>query len=227
MRFCDLFISYKIGLKGIKNTIPFTKLPMYRKIFSVIIFANSITSAILVILKLNLAAYSILALNAIAFIVFTIFDSSKRNLETMLKEHYAPYSKKRMHMVIDVLHSYEIDIHNSDLIDYLIEETQKAKIQSDYLAPLKKPLKTLSAIIIPIIVYISQKIADSATQNEMIIMAVQTIILILLIFSIIFSLSPIIKEFLYRDYNKYDELICDLRQIKLFYASQKDTTSSN
>ena len=32
MRFCDLFISYKIGLKNIKSTIPFTKLPLYRKI---------------------------------------------------------------------------------------------------------------------------------------------------------------------------------------------------
>lgn len=28
MRFCDLFISYKIGLKSIKSTIPFTKLPL-------------------------------------------------------------------------------------------------------------------------------------------------------------------------------------------------------
>lgn len=27
MRFCDFFISYKIGLKGIKNSIPFTQLP--------------------------------------------------------------------------------------------------------------------------------------------------------------------------------------------------------
>lgn len=32
MRFCDLFISYKIGLKSIKSTIPFTKLPLYLQI---------------------------------------------------------------------------------------------------------------------------------------------------------------------------------------------------
>lgn len=37
MRFCDLFISYKIGLKSIKSTIPFTKLPLYRKIFVIIL----------------------------------------------------------------------------------------------------------------------------------------------------------------------------------------------
>ena len=52
----------------------------------------------------------------------------------------------------------------------------------------------------------------------MIFMAVQAIVLILLIFSLIFSLTPIVKDLLYRDYNKYDELISDLRQIKLFYT---------
>ena len=51
MRFCDLFISYKIGLKGIKSTIPFTKLPLYRKIFVIIFFASAIVSGILLLFK--------------------------------------------------------------------------------------------------------------------------------------------------------------------------------
>ena len=54
MRFCDLFISYKIGLKGIKSTIPFTKLPLYRKIFVIIFFASAIVSGILLLFKLTL-----------------------------------------------------------------------------------------------------------------------------------------------------------------------------
>ena len=57
----------------------------------------------------------------------------------------------------------------------------------------------------------------------MITMAVQVIILVLLTFSLIFSLIPIIKDILYTDYNKYDDLIYDLRQIKLFYAKENDT----
>lgn len=46
MRFCDLFISYKIGLKDIKSTIPFTKLPLYRKIAVVAIFSIIIINAL-------------------------------------------------------------------------------------------------------------------------------------------------------------------------------------
>lgn len=88
------------------------------------------------------------------------------------------------------------------------------------MAPLKKPLKTLGAIIIPIIAYIAPKIGDVATQTETFTMAIQVIVLVLLIFSLIFSLTPIIKDILYIDYNKYEELIYDLRQVKLFYSNK-------
>ena len=43
--------------------------------------------------------------------------------------------------------------------------------------------------------------------GEILLMATQAITLVLLIFSRIFSLTPIVKDILYRDYNKYEELI--------------------
>lgn len=94
MRFCDLFISYKIGLKNIKSTIPFTKLPLHRKIFIIILFASAITSGILLIFRQTWASYIPIGLGVLSLIVFFIIDSTKRNLEVMLKEHYTPYSKK-------------------------------------------------------------------------------------------------------------------------------------
>lgn len=123
-----------------------------------------------------------------------------------------------MNMVIDVLKKYGIDVQNINTLDLLIDETEKAQIQSDYLAPIKKPLKTLSAIIVPIIAFVAQRIGNDATQDELIAMAVQVSVLALLIFSLIHSLTFIVKDILYRDYNKYNELIYDLRQIKLFYS---------
>lgn len=117
MRFCDLFISYKIGLKDIKSTIPFTKLPLYRKIFVIIFFGSAIISGILLLFTLTLASYISIVLGALSFIVFIIIDSLKRNLKVMLKEHYTPYSEKRMNMAIDVLKNYEIDIHDFESLD--------------------------------------------------------------------------------------------------------------
>ena len=224
MRFCDLFISYKIGLKGIKSTIPFTKLPLYRKIFVIIFFASAIVSGILLLFKLTLASYIPIALGALSFIIFIIIDSLKRNLEVMLDEHYTPYSKSRMKMVIEVLTKY--NINDPESLDMLINEAKYAQIHCDYLAPLIKPFKTLGAITIPIIAFVAQKIGEAATQDEMITMAAQTITLILLIFSLIFLLTPTIKELLYIDYNKYNEFIYDMRQIKLFYAKE-DSSSTN
>ena len=226
MRFCDLFISYKFGLKGIKSTIPFTKLPLYRKIFVIIFFASAIVSGILLLFKLTLASYIPIALGALSFIIFIIIDSLKRNLEVMLDEHYTPYSKSRMKMVIEVLTKYNININDPESLDMLINEAKYAQIHCDYLAPLIKPFKTLGAITIPIIAFVAQKIGEAATQDEMITMAAQTITLILLIFSLIFLLTPTIKELLYIDYNKYNEFIYDMRQIKLFYAKE-DSSSTN
>lgn len=220
MRFCDLFVSYKIGLKGIKNHIPFTKLPLYRKIFLIIFFASAIISGILFLFSLTLASYISIALGVLSVIVFIVIDSLKRNLKIMLDKHYTPYSKERMDMAIEVLTNYKIDINNFESLDMLIEEAKYAQISCDYISPLIKAIKTLGAIIIPIIAFAAKKICDPATQDEMLMMAIQTTALILLFSSLIFLLTPLIKELLYLDYNKYNEFIYDIRQIKLFYAKK-------
>ncbi len=218
MSFDNLFISYKIGLKGIKNTIPFTKLPFYRKIFAIGFCGCGILSAICLILHKIRISCILMGIGILLLIVFWIIDSKKGNLEIMLNEYYIPYSEKRIRMTIEVLKKYKIDIHNFDSIDMLIEEAKIAQIKSDYIDPLKKPFKILSTIVIPIVVFAAQKIGTTVSTDEMIPLVVQSIYLILLIFALIFLLTPIIKGILYADYDKYDSLIHDLRQIKLFYS---------
>lgn len=218
MRFSDLFISYKIGLKDIKSTIPFTTLPLYRKIFIIIFLVGITISGILFIFIQNIFSFIPTGFSLIALIIFSIIDSKKDNLKDMLENHYIPYSKKRMDMTIEVLKKYNINIENLDSIDMLITEAKHAQTSCDFLSQFKKPFKTLGAIIIPIVAFVAKKISEATTPTKVLNMATLAIILILLIFSLIFSFIPIIKDLFYRDYNKYNELIYDLRQIKLFYA---------
>lgn len=171
MRFCDLFIAYKIGLKEIKNSIPFTKLPLYRKIAVILTFACAILSSIMLICHQVLIALITIIFALVSIAIFLIIDSTKNNLKTMLQNHYTPYSQKRMKMVLNLLENYKIDITDTSTIDLLIDEAQNAQLQSDYLALLKKPLKTLGTIIVPIVVYVAQKIGDTANQTEMLTMA--------------------------------------------------------
>lgn len=218
MRFCDLFISYKMGLKDARSPIPFTKLPLYRKVFLIIFLTGIILSCILLIFIHNLFSFIPIGLSFFSFIVFFMIDSRKNTTEMMLKDHYIPYSEKRMNMLIDVLKKYNINIENLDSLDMLINEAKYAQIQCDFLPQFKKPFKTLGATIIPIIVFVTKKISEAATEIQMLNMAGLAIILILLIFSLIFSFAPILRDLFYRDYDKYNELIYDLRQIKLFYS---------
>lgn len=107
-----------------------------------------------------------MALGIISLIIFFIIDSMKRNLKVMLQQHYAPYSEKRMNMTINVLKDYGIEIQNFDSLDMLIEEAKQAQIQCNYIAPLKKPFKTLGAIIIPIVAFVAQKIGNAASSRR-------------------------------------------------------------
>lgn len=227
MRFCDLFADYKIGLKKLKNIIPFTKLPRYRKIFITSLFVCAVVSGILALLKLKLASQIAIVFCGLFFIVFCIFDLRNKNLEIMLEEHYKPYSESRMKLITEVLTKYNINIHDSDALDMLIKEAKYAQIDSDYLAPFKKPLKTLVATIIPIIAFATEEITDTMTKGEMIIMATQTIVIILLLFSLIYFLMPVLKDFIYVDYNTYNAFIYDIRQLKIFYTKENNAKVSS
>ncbi|MCR2022096.1 hypothetical protein NSB04_20640, partial [Blautia pseudococcoides] len=201
MRFCDLFISYKIGLKGIKSTIPYTKLPLYRKIAVVLTFSLCLISLFILFLRCYIIALVVILLAIISPIIFLKIDSKTSNLEYMLKNHYSPYSYQRMRMVIHVLNEYNVDINNMDSIDMLISEAKIAQLQCDYFALLKKPLKTLGAIIIPIVAFVAQKLGDTTSQENILILALQSIIIISSIFSIILAFATIAKDILYHDYN--------------------------
>lgn len=221
MRFCDLFILYKLTLKNNKRVIRFTKLPLCRKIFLCVFFGGLIFSGILYIFIKNLYSFIPVIVSITSLIIFLVIDSSNKNTMIMLQDCYIPYSEKRMNMVIEILKKYNININDLDSIDRLIDEAKLAQIQCDYLSPLKKTLKILMGIIIPIVVFLVDKIDIKISQNELIDIVARLIILIVLIFSFIFCLIPIVNALLYYDYNKYDELIYDLRQIKLFYSKTK------
>lgn len=220
MRFCDLFISYKIGLKDIKSTISFTKLPLYRKIF--IIILSVLLSLSLIFLFLNQCFYFHVSVTLVIFlvIVFYIIMYRKRDIKKILKNSYIPYSIKRMNIVIRILQEYNIDINDIDSLNMLMDEAKLEQIKCDYLLSFKKPIKTLGAIIVAIVSFLANKMSDVAKPSEIIYINIQILIIVSIIYFLIIALSPFLKDFLYRDYNKYDEFIDDLRQIKLFYSKK-------
>lgn len=143
----------------------------------------------------------------------------------MLNNYYIPYSKERINMTIDVLKKYNINIENSDILDMLIAEAKYAQTSYDFLSQFKKSFKTLATIIIPIVAFVAKKISEETTPILTLNIAILAISFIILISSLIFSFIPIIKDLLYPDYNKYNKLIYDLRQIKIFYAKNLTNNS--
>ena len=109
MRFCDFFISYKIGLKGIKNSIPFTQLPLYRKIAIILIFVVALSEMLLLFFNQSTLSIILLILALLFLSIFIFIDSKKGNLEHMLQKHYVPYSVERINITLENLQKYGID----------------------------------------------------------------------------------------------------------------------
>lgn len=216
MRFCDFFLEYKIELKKIKTLIPWTKLPVYRKIFMIITFITLPLSLIFFILKFYIGIGIFFLIFIISIISFLIIDSLPKNSKLMLDKHYSLHSKDRMNMLKKLFIKYNLDVYDTTIIDLLIAEAEEAKIEYNPFLSLKKPLKTLRAIILPIIAYVAKKLTEPATEDELLYIAMATIIIIICIASIAISLGPILNDLFYRDKQKYDYLIYDLRQLKIF-----------
>lgn len=225
MRFCDFFLDYKIQLKAIKSLIPWTALPKYRKISIIITFITLPLALIFYILKFYIATFITFLIFVIFMISFAILDSRPKNSQLMLNEHYSVYSKKRMDMLSSLLNKYYIKINDNTSIDLLIAEAETAKIDFDPFRSIKKPIKTLSAIIVPIIAYVAQKVTEPASDEELLNIALSSIIIIICIASISISLGPILNDIFYRDKQKYDSLIYDLRQFKIFKAQDGSQNS--
>lgn len=120
----------------------------------------------------------------------------------MLQKHYVPYSVERINITLENLQKYGIDYFDVDTIDLLIAEAQIAQLHCDFFLQLKKPLQILGALIVPVVAYVAQKIGDAATQNTMIMMAINVIIISIIIFSLLYAIIPIIKNLFYRDYDR-------------------------
>lgn len=217
MRFCDFFIEYKIGLKSIKNSIPWTKLPLYRKIYIIITYVIGVLSILFTLLKFYLALFISIGVILLLLITFIAIDASKNNLREMLDKHYSIHSQNRMIMLKNIFKKYQLNMNDTDVIDLLITQAERAKIENNPFLSLKKPLKALGTIIIPIVIYIARDIAETSSTNELIYWALLSITILFCLISIIYSLTPLVISIFYSDYNRYDELIYDLNQLKIFY----------
>lgn len=64
--------------------------------------------------------------------------------------------------------------------------------------------------------FVTKEISSELAINELVSSALLSIILILCIASIGFAIIPALKNIFYSDYNKYNDLIYDLEQLKIF-----------
>ena len=223
MRFNEFFIEYKIGLKSIGNLIPWKDSPMYRKVFSIIMLVVIVSFSLFEIVLILLTSQVYLPLFCVMIgiivmmlIVLSIIDSSEKNVKRMLNNYYSTYSYKRMNMLKQIFQKYGLNVTDSTTIDLLIKEAEMAQKKNCFIFP-TKGVGILGAAIASIIMFVAKKIAEEWSTDELVYMALLVILIIVCLILIIIAFVPSFQDIVYPDNRKYDDLIYDLRQLKIFY----------
>lgn len=167
------------------------------------------------IAKCELAFGITLLIGSIFIIIFLHKSLSDTRDLSVLIRNSKEYSTNRMNILLDLFKENNLPI-TTQKIDLLIDEANQAKQDANLFLPIKKPVKDLSVLIVPITIYIIQQLFTSSNvgASNVILLLVYCI----LIFVAVYTLIPFIEGIMY---GIYDDLIYDLRQLKIFYVKEK------
>ena len=213
MRFSTFMLSYKKKHKQLKSTITFRKLAFYQKIIVIIGFLMNIIGCCFKIAKCELAFRITLLIGSI--IIFLHKSLSDTRDLSVLIQNSKEYSTERMNILLDLFKENNLPI-TTQKIDLLIDEANQAKRDANLFLPLKKPVKALSVLIVPITIYIIQQLFTSSNVGAS--NAILLLVYCIFIFVAVYTLIPFIEGIMY---GIYDDLIYDLRQLKIFYVKEK------
>ncbi|MDO4318035.1 MAG: hypothetical protein Q4C48_07465 [Lachnospiraceae bacterium] len=154
----------------------------------------------------------------VILIIFSLLDSTKKNLREMLDNHYIVYSQSRMAVLVDTFKKYGLDIYNSCTIDMLIEQAEKTKNEiNSFSLPLKKQLKFFVGTLLSVVIYTAKEIADVATIDELLFFVVLLAAILFYFFFLAITFGSLVRDIWNKRVALYDDLIYDLNQLKIFY----------
>lgn len=226
MRFCDFFMEYKLQEKNISKYLLWKELPKYKKVFLVNVFIFVILFLILGIIQKIAALGIVLVIYFVYLFIFNRIEYSKPNLTATINRG-KQYSLKKQEQLITLLGHYNISVNDIERIDMLIKQARKAQKQTLSFCSLKRYLNLpFFTVIIAIISYVATKIADSVPIETLILIATQSILILICTISLYFIILFIFKNIL-SDYRKYENLIYDLTQIKIFRSSKRPPSNKD
>lgn len=221
MRFCDLFIEYKLILKQIDTPIPFKKCPRYRQLLLIMLI---MVAVVIIWGFIAFWATDNLIYYFIAFSIFFIFlvvvnlvDGTRKNTEYLLEKHYKKYSRMRMESLKNLLFKYNIRPNDKEKLDLLLEEINDAKIKNDFLQPIKKYVKLFYVLVISVIAYTCARVGEELTIIQLLRISLVYCSVALIIVVVLCGLRAV-KDWIFRDGYYYDQLASDIRQIKVFHS---------
>lgn len=238
MSFHNLFLQYKLNLREIKKeskrlaSQSSNDLSFWNQLLNqLLLYIAPIGFLSTLIFFLTVGVYYAFApftISIFVVIIITIADSKAETIKQKLKSQCIPIAELRMSKMECLLNSYNIKFTNITTLDWLIEEARYAQVKYDYLAQFKKYFQHLKSVLLVVIGFMTAVFVEISRQTqifsktspaEIAFLSLQIILLIVACWGFYISASNILKDLFYLEYNKYEEFIYDIRQVKLFYSN--------
>lgn len=138
-----------------------------------------------------------------------------------MNEYYTKISQQRIDVLREVLRKYKVDYSDVNNIEKLMEQAKSEQKRNDPFLGIEKPMKILYLIIVPVIVFVAKEIAKVTDIYKITMASIVIIIVSVCVVSMIYSLKPLMYFLFYREYEKYNILIYDLKQMILFEGNRE------
>lgn len=216
MRFCDLFVEYKIMLDSLSKRKPWKSLPLTHKMVTMIFIFLYLLMLLFLILQIEYLAAIIGMLIAGAVLGMFGFSWRKKDVEKRLNEIYKPYAKKRRSALVQLLRRYNIDPSDENCLKQLLDLAEDEKKRNHPPLSRIKPLVYISSFFSTVFLYLVKAMIDQASQLELIEMGVFFLAGFAVVSGLIYAVIQIFEWILPGNKMLYEDFKIDIKQLIVF-----------
>lgn len=229
MRFCDLFVEYKIMLDSLSKRKPWKSLPLTKKVALMFLFLillmNLLSTILLIGYKITvfyIITLSISLVIAIIFLVYQLVSFCKKNeIKKRLIEIDKPYSKKRMNALVQLLRRYSIDPSDEEVLKQLIDLAGEEKARNYPSISKVKPFVAVTTSFSAASLSIFSGIIDKTSQQDLIRLGIMFVTFIIPISALVYAISQIVEWIIPGNKRLYEDFQNDVKQLIVFGIDKK------
>lgn len=221
MRFCDLFVEYKIMLESLCKRKPWKSLPVTHKMVTMILVFLYLLMLLFLIIQIEYLAALVGLIITGTVLGMVGFSWREKDVEKRLNEIHKPYAKKRRSALVQLLRRYNIDPSDGNCLKQLLDLAEDEKKRNYPPLSRIKPLVYISSFFSAVFLFLVKAMIDQASQMELIEMGVFFFAGFVVVSGLIYAVIQIFEWILPGNKMLYEDFEIDIKQLIVFRVEKE------